>query len=417
MKQFMIKNIKVILMIVTFGGFLFGYNTSIINGVIRMLSENRDFTISSYQIGVIVGILPLGAMIASIVFGKISDIFGRKRVITFIALMFIISVLVISTSDSVSQLTIGRFTLGLSIGAINTVVPIYITEISNKNNRGKMVMANQVMLVGSQLFAYIINYIFFYLNVNWRYMLLIAIIPSIVLFLGSLFIPDTKGRNNTKKDCYKKEEYLKKKKINKKVFIPGIALGIIHQFTGINTVMYYSSFIFSFLGLENEKSFLINIILGLVSVIGVMISFKIVDRYERKIILSNGLKLCAISLLLIILLNTFLSNRGYYVYLVALFIVLFVFSFQAFVGGIIWILISEIFPQKVRGLGMGISSASLWFSNFLTSFIFPIIIARYGLGISLVLFFVITTAAIPYVKCLKNTKGLSLEKIEISALK
>lgn len=411
MKKLIIKNIKVILGIVTLGGFLFGYNTSIINGVIRMLSENGNFQITSYQIGIIVGILPLGAMIASIVFGKVSDIFGRKKVITFIALMFIISVLVISSSNSVIQLIIGRFTLGLSIGAINTVVPVYITEISNKNNRGKMVMANQVMLVGSQLFAYLINYFFFYLNINWRYMLLIAIIPSIILFVGSFFIPDTNGRKNIEKIYYEKEKKSKEEKIKKRIFIPGILLGMVHQFTGINIIMYYSSFIFSFLGLENEKSFLINIILGLVSVIGVVLSFKIVDRYERKIILSNGLKLCATFLFLIIFLNIFFNKRECYVYLVALFIILFVFSFQAFVGGIIWLLISEIFPEKVRGLGMGISSASLWFSNFLTSFIFPIIIARYGLGLALTLFFMVTAISIPYVKLLKNTRGISLEKL------
>ena len=419
MKKFIIKNVKVILMIVTFGGFLFGYNTSIINGVIRMLSESGTFSITQYEIGVVVGILPLGAMIGSIIFGKISDIFGRKRVITFIGMMFIVSVLVISSSKSVAQLIVGRVALGVSIGAINTVVPIYITEISNENNRGKMVMANQVMLVGSQFLAYFVNYIFYYFNIGWRYMLLLAIVPSIIIFAGSFFIPETVSPKRKKEDfnAGKKSsanipKSEKSNGVNILVFVPGILLGVIHQFTGINIIMYYSSFIFSFLGLENEKSFLINIILGLVSVAGVLISFKIIESFERKVILGNGLKCCSVSLLMIILLNTFFSNSEYYVYLVAFMIIAFVFCFQAFVGGVIWLLISEIFPERVRGLGMGISSASLWFSNFISSLVFPVIISKYGLGMALMTFFVVTTISIPYVKHLKSTRGISLKQLE-----
>lgn len=264
MKGFTIKNIKVILMIVTLGGFLFGYNSSIINGAILMLSESSSFYLSKSEVGIIVSILPLAAMIGAILFGKITDLFGRKKVITFISLMFIISILVISASNSVFQLILGRFGLGFSIGAINTVVPIYIAEISNENNRGKMVMTNQVMLVFSQFIAYLVNYIFYYLNISWRYMFLIAIIPSIIIFIGSFFIPETVNKRNIKKEYQRlrKEFHIiskfEKNKRRFSIFIPGILLGIVHQFTGINIIMYYSSYIFSSIGFKNKKSFFIN---------------------------------------------------------------------------------------------------------------------------------------------------------------
>ena len=422
MKGFTIKNIKVILMIVTLGGFLFGYNSSIINGAILMFSESSSFYLSKSEVGIIVSILPLAAMIGAILFGKITDLFGRKKVITFISLMFIISILVISASNSVLQLILGRFGLGFSIGAINTVVPIYIAEISNENNRGKMVMTNQVMLVFSQFIAYLVNYIFYYLNISWRYMFLIAIIPSIIIFIGSFFIPETVNKRNIKKEYQRlrKEFHIiskfEKNKRRFSIFIPGILLGIVHQFTGINIIMYYSSYIFSSIGFKNEKSFFINIILGFVSLAGVLISFKIIESYERKTILLIGLEGCSMSLFLIILLNSFLNEEKYYIYMVALFIIVFVFCFQAFVGGVVWLLISEIFPEKIRGIGMGLSSAALWFSNFLSSLIFPIIISEYGLGVALILFFTVTTISIPYVKYLKNTRGISLKDLEKATL-
>ncbi|AKP68465.1 sugar porter family MFS transporter [Companilactobacillus ginsenosidimutans] len=446
------KHLRMIATISTLGGLLFGVDTGVINGAIGYIASPQELNLSPSNEGLVTSGITLGAAFGAVIAGRLSDKIGRKRLLWYLSILFFIFTILCATARTATALIIFRALLGLAVGGASVIVPTYLAEISTPDIRGRVVTQNELMIVTGQLLAFIVNAglgnYFGHISSIWRYMIAFGTIPAAALFLGMFLIPESprwlvmvgknnkalealSGIRNTKKDCeseisqiqdaLEQESEIKQATVKdlatpwiRRLVLIGIGLGVMQQFIGINIMMYYGTTILQQSGFSHNAALIANIFNGIVSTVATIIGMSFMNRVNRRKMLMTGIIGTTISLALISIVSATLSNSSFLPIAVILCTMLFLGFFQGFISPLVWLLLSEIFPQNLRGLGMGISSFFLWFSNFLVGYFFPVLLSAVGMTFTFLIFvgFNILSFWFAY-KYAPETRGKSLERIQM----
>ncbi len=391
--------VVVIASIAATGGLLFGFDTGVISGAIPFLQDY--FELSDSQIETVTALGLIGAVVGALVTGQITDILGRKKVILASAFIFATGAVWTGLAPTVNQLMISRFYLGLAIGVSSFAVPLYISEISPTKIRGTLVSMFQLLITVGILAAYLSDNAFADNNnlECWRPMLWVGVVPAAILFIGMFFLPETprwlmsKGREEESRKILERiedEEFIEasiaamKSDINidksqagwRELLKPWlrnaliIAAGIMffQQFVGINTVIYYSPKIFLAAGFQGaEAAIAASVIVGVVNVLFTIISLFVIDRLGRRKLYFIGLSGIAVALVCMGL-GFMLPGAGKWFLVVSMLVYIAFFAIS--LGPLGWLIITEVFPTRVRGLGASIGSLSNWGFNTLVVWTF-----------------------------------------------
>lgn len=426
------------------GGLMFGFETGIINGSIFYVAEYFDltdgmkgFVVSSALVGCIVG--ALGA-------GNPSDIYGRREMLKVMGFLFLLSMIGTGLANDLWVFVFARFIGGIAIGGASVLSPIYISEIAPPKMRGRFVATSQFAIVLGILVAFFASYLIDDIGENnWRWMFLSGVFPSL-LFIILLFFIDRSprwlvktGRVDEARMVIKKvnpfedvdvlikdiqesiqiEESGKSvnifKKPYSKLILIGFAVGMFNQLAGINIIMYYSTDIFRIAGFDGESALMQSVIIGLTNLTFTVIGMALIDRFGRKFLLYIGGIFMPIFLGLFSWSYISGNTEGYSL---LIYLIGFIAFFAISQGAVIWVILSEMFPTNLRARGMAIGSFSHWVFNFFISLLFPVAVAKFGVGY-VFLFFAVSTllSLIFYRFALVETKGKTLEEIEILVLK
>ncbi|MFA6780489.1 MAG: sugar porter family MFS transporter [Paludibacteraceae bacterium] len=437
------------------GGLLFGFDTGVISGAIPFLRS--DFVLSDNQVENLTAFGLIGAVIGALICGRITDILGRRKVILASAFVFATGALWSGFAPNIAQLLLSRLYLGLAIGVSSFATPLYIAEVSPTKIRGTLVSMFQLLITVGILAAYMSDSYFADNNnpESWRPMFYVGVIPAIILFVGMSFLPETprwlmgKGRDNEarrvlsrtedpalidqaienmKKDIQQDAEQMHWTEIFKPWLFNAmiIAVGIMffQQFVGINTVIYYSPEIFLKAGFEgNQAAIAASVSVGVVNVLFTILSLFLIDKLGRRKLFFIGTTGIFFSLLLIGFCFAFSELLGDYTKIVLVACMLCYIAFFAIsLGPLGWLIISEVFPLKVRGLGSSIGSLANWGFNTLVVWTFFKMIDGFNslfgkeeMGTASAFWVFAAVAIIALIWgyfFIPETKGVSLEKIE-----
>lgn len=437
------KKLYTYTIVAALGGLLFGFDTAVINGAMPFFTDYFDLT-EAMQ-GWAVSSALVGCIIGALFIGKPGDQFGRRSMLRFLALLFLVSALGTGLASNLTWFVVFRFIGGLAVGGSSVLSPMYISEISPPEQRGRLTITFQLAIVIGILVAFFSDYLLLNTGANnWRWMFLMEGLPAL-LFFGLLFMVSKSPRwlvksgeidaarkvireVNPHTDCEKlldeikesidnevisKNIYLFKKPYVKLVFI-GIMVGFFNQFTGINIIMYYATDIFRSVGFSTDSAIGQTVIIGLTNLLFTLIAMRVIDRVGRKSLLLVGS--LGMTLFLALFAWAYITEATQNFMLLG-FLILFIAFFASSQGAVIWVLLAEMFPNNIRSRGTAIGSFSHWFFNGLTAFLFPVIVGAFtgGKGIGYVFGFyaIITFLSFFYFKRkLVETKGKSLEELE-----
>jgi sugar porter (SP) family MFS transporter len=426
--------------IAAISGFLFGFNTAVINGVLLFL--RRQFTASNLQTEIAASSVLVGALLGAAMASMLGDRYGRKKSLMLSAALFVVSPLGAAAANSILAFSIARFVCGLAIGLTSVLTPVYIAEISPSKNRGALVSLNQLALVTGILVSYLVSWRFSAMgNQSWRWMLAVAVVPAIAFFGGLFAIPESPrwlvGNGRTIEaerilariigaDAAKQEvisiihsaageqgswSEVFSRNMRGRLGI-GMALALFSQVTGVNTVLYYGSVIISehFPGQSTNTALLANVVIGTVNLIFTVAAMIFLDRWGRRAILmtASGGMFLALTFL-VISLNLRSSPAA-----LMLIAILFYVGFFAFgLGPGPWLIISEIFPTKVRGRAASIATSTLWSGALLVTFTFLTLVKLLNLWGTFAIYGALSFVCLIYVwRMVPETKGKTLEQIQ-----
>lgn len=436
----------------TLGGLLFGVDTGVINGAIPYMASPQQLDLTPAEEGLVTSGITLGAALGALAAGKLSDRYGRKHLLIGLAVLFFAGTLCCSMAPNAILMIIFRFLLGLAVGGASVIVPAYLAEIATASTRGRLVTQNELMITGGQLLAYTVNALlgscFPQVGNIWRYMIAFGMIPSIMLFIGMWRVPESprwlvmKGKQKSALEVLQRirssyqqslqeiqrvDSVMKRNKDIKRahfrdLFHPwmrnllliGIGLGIVQQFVGINIIMYYGTSILMKVGFGHRAALIANIGNGLTSFIATAVGMQLMYTVNRRRMLLTGIIGTGSSMAMLTLAIIWLKGPIVLPYVVISMTMCFLAFFQSCVSPTTWVLLSEIFPQSLRGLGMGISTFCLWLANFMVGFTFPIMMAHWG-GVGTFAFFItcnILSLFFAY-SFVPETQGKTLEQIQI----
>lgn len=440
-----LRTVYLLTAVAALGGLLFGYDTAVISGAIGFLKTKFDLTpamqgwaASSAIIGCIFG--AMGA-------GWASDRFGRKKALIWTAILFGISAVGAAVPQNLTQFAIFRFIGGLGIGAASMVSPLYITELAPAAIRGRLVSYYQLAIVIGILVIFFINTLIqgagdeaWNVEYGWRYMMASGLIPSVLFLLALFFVPESPrwlakmGREKEAMQVFsningeaKAGEILQEVKATlheeqgtlgelftgrfRKAIFVGIVLSVFSQVQGINAIMYYAPEIFKAVGTGTDAAFQQTIIIGVVNVLFTFAAIGWVDKMGRKKLLLWGGAGMAISLGMVGL----AFHNGWTGYGLLFFILLYIACFAASYGPVTWVVISEIFPIKMRGVAMSVATFALWIAVYLVTQLFPILLEGVGAAITFWIFFAMSVLGFFFTWTqVPETKGKTLEEIEQS---
>jgi len=428
------------------GGVLFGYDTGVISGALLFIPN--DFKLTPFLQGAIVAGLLLGAMIGAALAGRLSDRLGRRRLIIIAAVVFTGGALLAALAPTVWVLIAARVIIGLAVGSAALVVPLYLSEIAPTEVRGAITSLNQLMIVCGILAAFIVNAILASSG-DWRLMLGLAAVPSMVLLVGMLFMPETPrylvhaGEEKTAhavleelpgdeqpeerieeiREVDSEEEgetglaALWRAKWVRPALLVATGLAVFQQLVGINTIIYYAPTTLTNVGFAKTSAIYANLIIGVINVGMTVIAIKIIDRVGRKPMLFAGVAGMVASLLVLGISLSALPTPHHpgdpaaIITLVCL--ATFIAAFAATWGPVVWVMIPEVLPLSVRGTAMGVAVFGNWAANFAVSQTFPPLLKALGPGTVFLGYAALGLLAGVFVKAfVTETKGHSLEEIE-----
>ncbi|WMJ74670.1 sugar porter family MFS transporter [Cytophagaceae bacterium ABcell3] len=430
------KNSVVLYAIVAaMGGFLFGFDTAVISGAEQAIQARWDLT--DWMHGLAVAIALYGTVIGALLGGKPADWFGRKKTLIFIGIIYTISALGSAMAPEIYSFMIFRFIGGIGVGASSVTAPMYISEISPAKSRGKLVMLFQLNIVLGIFIAFLSNYALEGVSPNsWRYMLAIEAVPALA-FTGLAFVIAESPRwlvlkkhdetaalqvlnkvnPGNEQEMLEQIKYSAKDvKGDEKLFVPRYSkllvitfiFAFLNQVTGINAVLYYAPRIFEMTGLASEESLLSTSGIGLVNMLFTIVGMILIDRAGRKTLMYIGSIGMALSL-------AFLA-RAFFIddYAgVAPFIFAFIAFFAMSHGAVIWVFLSEIFPNVVRAAGQSFGSLTHWIFAAIIANLFPISLAAFGAGAVFAFFATMMALQFFFIwKVMPETKGVPLEDIQ-----
>ena len=428
------------------GGLLFGFDTGVINVALPAIRE--QFSLTPSQESNVVRAVLFGAMFGPFLSGFLTDLLGRKKINIIASIVFVLGSIVAAIATSPGMLIFGRLLLGLAIGIVAATVPLYLAELSPKEKRGQMVTYFQLAITLGILLSYLVGYIFEGAENSWRLMFWAGFIPAILLLVGMFFIPESprwllsKGReseaievlkklrssDNAQKELQETKDIIEEEKKNKggwkeffskRLRIPlfiGVGIFAIQQFSGINAIIYYSTDIFKGM-FSSSQATLATVGVGVINSLATIIGMGYLDKWGRKPILYTGLIGTAICLATVGLaffmkdslpegLRQIMLVGGIYTYII---------FFAISLGPLGWLLISEIYPLKIRGFASSMGSFNHWIFDAMVAYSFPLMRAS-SLGSNGGIFFiymVVVLLGLFFAKFVVfETKGLSLEDIE-----
>lgn len=441
------------------GGFLFGYDTAVISGTIAQVTEL--FKLDALQQGWYVGCALIGSIVGVLFAGVLSDKFGRKLTMVISAFLFSTSAIGCALCADFNQLVVYRIIGGIGIGVVSIISPLYISEVSVAQYRGRLVSLYQLAVTVGFLGAYLVNYqllayaesctnpgtgwfdLIFVTEV-WRGMLGMETLPAILFFIIIFFIPESprwlilKGQD-AKATNILKRIYVSAKdvafQVNEtksvlssesksewslllqpgilKAVIIGVCIAILGQFMGVNAVLYYGPSIFKNAGLSGGDSLFYQVLVGLVNTLTTVLALVIIDKVGRKKLVYYGVSGMIVTLLLIGFYFLFGESLGVSSIFLLIFFLSYVFCCAVSICAVVFVLLSEMYPTKVRGLAMSIAGFSLWIGTFLIGQLTPWMLQNLTPAGT---FFLFAIMCVPYMlivwKLVPETTGKSLEEIE-----
>ncbi|KRL05881.1 sugar porter family MFS transporter [Liquorilactobacillus oeni] len=410
--------------VIALGGFLFGYDTGVINGSLAFMSLKDQLALNAGTQGIVSSALVFGGIFGALSGGRVADKIGRRKLLRWMAILFVIAALGCTFAANIFILVIFRFILGLAVGAVSGLSPMYLSEISTPDRVDQNVNKNAIAIVLGQVIAFTVNAVLGNIwgdwHPIWRVMMLMAAIPAILMWVASYKIPDSPrwqilhGKLEDGKEDFDNlgfsQEVAKRSitaiqnslKRNKKtisllqvfrnkslvfILIVGMSLALIQQISGVNTVMYYGTVVLEDIGLSRGSSLYGNILIGLASFVASIIGTRLIAAHNHRNILllgiiGNAFFLGMLSLILQMhLLPAHLLNIA-----VLIFLTLFLASHQGIVSPATWLMISEIFPLPVKARFMAFATGTIWLANFIISLIYPTLIALLGSAVTFMVF-------------------------------
>ena len=441
------------------GGFLFGYDTAEISGTIAQVTEK--FGLDALQQGWYVGCALIGSIIGVLFAGILSDKFGRKSTMILSAILFSTSAIGCAVSTDFNQLVIYRIIGGVGIGVVSIISPLYISEVAVAQYRGRLVSLYQLAVTIGFLGAYLVNYQLLgysmsnpdvstgwwnlvFVSEVWRGMLGMETLPAIMFFIIIFFIPESprwlilKGREekatnileriytSSKEALFQltetksvlssesKSEWklLLQPGIRKAVII-GVCIAVLGQFMGVNAVLYYGPSIFENAGLSGGDSLFYQVLVGLVNTLTTVLALVIIDKVGRKKLVYYGVSGMVISLVLIATYFIYGESWGISSIFLLIFFLFYVFCCAVSICAVVFVLLSEMYPTRVRGLAMSIAGFALWIGTYLIGQLTPWMLQNLTPAGTFILFAIM---CVPYMlivwKLVPETTGKSLEEIE-----
>jgi len=423
------------------GGLLFGYDTGVISGAILFIT--KDFALGTQMQEFTVSIVLIGCIVGSAVAGALADRYGRRRILFTAGAVFGVGALLSAFAPSIGALLAGRFIVGIAIGFSSVVAPLYISEVAPADIRGGLVSLYQFAITIGILAAYLVDYALAS-SAAWRWMLGFALVPALVLMSGMIVLPESprflfkSGNDDAARDelnrihggaDFSAEEAAIRDSLSVKeagfeafaapavryALFVGLGLAVLQQVTGINSVIYYGPQIFQAAGVaSNVASILAEVIVGVVNVLLTLVAIFFVDAIGRKPLLYLG---CSGMFISLVALAYAFSQPAHGQTLVATALgslMVYVGSFAFSLGPIVWLLISEIFPLQVRGLGMSICTLGNWVANFVVSQFFLTSVEHLGRPLTFSIYAILCIVTIIFIAVnVPETKREVLEKIRV----
>ncbi|RKQ33416.1 sugar porter family MFS transporter [Kocuria tytonis] len=442
--------LRLIATVATFGGLLFGYDTGVINGALPSLVS--DLRLTPFLEGLVASILPFGAAWGAPFGGRLADGLGRRRVLMVLAVVFVVATIGCATAPAVGVLIAFRAVLGLAVGASSVIVPVFLAELAPAHLRGRVVAQNELMIVGGQALAFVFNAglatALGHLPHVWRYMLVLATLPALALWVGMIAVPESPrwlARNGRFEDMtrvlrrIREEAYTPREAETvrelaaqdaerpaasvldlvripwiRRIFGIGAGMAVINQISGINAIQYYGVTVLQDAGFGGNGAFYANIIPGLVGVAAVGLAMVLLKHVGRRPLLLTGLAGTIASLTAFALCYLLIPGESAArPWAVLACIVVFVGFEQCCVGTVTWLYMSEIFPLSVRGVGMGACAWLLWMMTFVVGLTFPLLTDALGVGYTVLTFVALQVAALVWVhRAAPETKDRTLEELE-----
>ncbi|WP_215224660.1 sugar porter family MFS transporter [Echinicola shivajiensis] len=444
--------------IAAIGGFLFGYDTAVISGTVNMVAS--QFQLDSMEQGWYVGCALLGSILGVACAGVMSDYYGRKKMLLLSAMLFSVSAVGCAWAGNYTHLVIYRIIGGVGIGMVSIISPMYISEIAEPKYRGSLVSLYQLAITIGFLGAYLMNFelakLAEHLNTFgwmelvfqeevWRGMLLMEILPAGLFLAVLIFIPESprwlivRGQvslaeqvfskitgsvesakhkiieilsQHKKDDSLSVWELMKSRSVLRPILI-GAAIAILGQFMGVNAVLYYGPTIFEQSGLPGNDALFYQVLVGLVNVLTTVLALLIIDKLGRKQLVYFGVSGMLVTLILI---SVFFSKGEQWglspLILLGLFLA-YVFCTAISISAVIFVLLSEMYPNKIRGIAMSIAGFALWVGTYLVGQLTPVLLEELSPAGTFVLF---AFMCLPYLYIIyymvPETAGKSLEEIE-----
>ena len=427
--------------ITALGGLLFGYDTGVISGALLFIG--KDFHgLTSFDKELLTSILLIGALLGALAAGRIADRIGRRPTVLGTAALFVAGVMLAAFSPSYGVLVGARVIIGLAVGSASMVVPLYIGEVAPPRVRGALVSFNQLAITSGILASYLVDY-GLASSQNWRLMFGLAAIPAILMFTGMLFQHESphwlvaQGREDEARkvlhqvrdegdidaEIAQVRELSARRSSFREVAAPavrhvmviGVALAVFQQITGINTIIYYAPTLLSSAGLGSSAALLANVVNGAVNVAMTIVAIRLLDRTGRRPLLLGGTTGMAAGMIVVAL--TFLLGgdqlHGAAAYIAIAGLLIYTGSFAIGLGPVFWLLISEIYPVKIRGQAMSVATMANWGANFVVTISFLTLLSAIGNAGTFFLFAGLSIVALVYFqRQVPETRNRSLQDIE-----
>ena len=427
------------------GGILFGYDLGVIAGILVLLA--KDWHLTPFSKGAVTASLSVGAMLGAAVAGRLADRLGRRRTITIAAVIVIVGTLGCMVSGNVTVMVIARGVLGIGIGCSSATVPTYLSELAPARLRGAMASLNQIFIVSGILIAFLVDY-WLASSGNWRAMFAGALVPATVLLIGLQLLPETPrwllaaGREDEAREVLAsthaadevdgeivtireviRTDTEQRGRVRdlwapwvRPMLVVAMILAIGQQFSGVNAINAYFPTMLVSLGFTTNSALLSAVVLGITKLLFTAWVVFVVDRWGRKPLLLLGNIVMAATLIATGFVVLDVHDKSLLGSLTLVLLVLYLAGYELGWGAVVWVMMAEVFPMRVRAVGMGVGSVVLWAATGIISGIFPTMSDphKLGLGHSMwvfaainVLLFVLVLRLVP------ETKGRSLEQIEL----
>jgi sugar porter (SP) family MFS transporter len=423
-------------LIAALGGFLFGFETAVISGAEKTIEHL--WSLSSFSQGFTVASSLIGTVIGSLISSITAQRFGRKKTLTVIYLLYLASAVGCASTFTWELFILFRFIGGIAVGASSVVGPMYISEISPAKSRGRLAASFQLLIVTGIFVAFLTNFLFVdFGDAAWRWMLGVMIVPAVLFAILLRFIPesprwlvlnnrDEEARRVFEKlgepsavDLIREEHMLSTHGTNEKLFVPkyskpilyAVLLAMFNQLSGINAILYYAPRIFEMAGFDRAQAYLQPVYIGGANLLFTLLALTVIDKFGRKKLLLTG----SVGMIAFLALTAYSFGSGEGSSMVLFYLIGFIAFFAFSQGAVIWVFISEIFPNAVRSKGGALGSFTHWIMAAIISWVYPVIVEEIPNGgvYSFVFFSFMMLFSFFFIwRVMPETKGRSLEEIQ-----